>query len=234
MKTIPWLKTIKVIAWDLDGTLFPNSVQLSQEIVRQQLKAVAEHLDISVNQAKKVFDSKYNELQSTTKTMDALGMDGHKFYLDIWGKMDLDCFIKANPILASNLEHIKNQDSRRQFLLTNSNNQETIKLKLDLIGIDLSVFDQIFNSVDIGFNKPDIEIFQYLWQNLNIEREEIVYIGDRERTDIQPARKYGLHTIKINPQIESVIVNENGKIESQADLIVPSANIAANLFIDNV
>ena len=99
-------------------------------------------------------------------------------------------------------------------MLTNSNNQDTIKLKLDLIGIDLSCFDHIFNSVDIGFNKPDIEIFQYLWQGLNIERGEIVYTGDRERTDIQPARKYGLHAIKINPQIESVIVNENSRIKS--------------------
>jgi len=219
-----WIKQIKLIAWDLDGTLYPDSPKLHEAIRQEQLKAVADKLGVDIHETEDKFNQIYEQLHSHTKTLDFLGINGQQFFLDVWQKMNLANYIHKNKKLSELLRQIYESNKWQQYLLTNSNNRVSIELKLGLIGIDLEVFDQIFNSVEIGHNKPDIGIFKYLWESSGLNRDEIVYVGDRERTDIQAAKKYGLKAIKIA---------KNNEKKTEADLVFPTAEQVAELFLQS-
>lgn len=60
------------------------------------------------------------------------------------------------------------------------------------------LFDTIVVSGDIEINKPDPEIFHRALKEVNLQPEQVAYIGDSETDDIQGALNTGLHPIWIN------------------------------------
>ena len=95
-----WLKKIKLITWDLDGTLYPNNREFSDEINRRKLEKVARHLNCSVEEAKETFDKIRSELGSHTKTLDKLGLQGSDFFLNLWVEMPLEKYIKKKSSIS--------------------------------------------------------------------------------------------------------------------------------------
>lgn len=55
--------------------------------------------------------------------------------------------------------------------------------------------ENIFRSSEIGFGKPDPEIYEYVLNKLNRKPEEIVFIDDREK-NLVPARTMGINVIQ--------------------------------------
>ncbi len=194
------LSQLKLVAWDLDGTLYPANPELRQAFDQEKIKTVAQKFQLSFEQAQEKFRQKYKELSSNTKTLDFFGIPGQEFALKMWFSLNLEQYIQPNPELAQQLKQLKNKTKLQQFMLTNSNSLDSIKLKLNLIGLGLDLFDRVFNSIEIGYNKPDQRAFAVLWQETGFKPAEIVYIGDRANTDILPAKKLGLKTIQITTQ----------------------------------
>ena len=59
--------------------------------------------------------------------------------------------------------------------------------------------DGIFGSLDIGFNKPSREYFDYCFSQLGDTRpDQTVIVGDSLNADISGGQAYGLHTIWFN------------------------------------
>lgn len=230
--TVPgWVQDIKLITWDLDGTLYPATNKLRQAIRQQQLAAVANKHDLDLPAAAQKFDQLYQQLRSTTKTLTNLGLNGHQFYLDLWQQLDLGQYVQPNPALQQKLAAIHRSSRWQQYLLTNSNDQAAIELKLNCLGISSEVFDRLFNSIDLGHNKPDKEAFACLWETSGYKPAEIVYIGDRDQTDIEPAKQYGLRAIKIDPQHTKITLT--APPTSPADLVLPNAVAAADIFLQS-
>lgn len=199
MKSNPsWIKKIKLVAWDLDGTLYQPNRQLEQAIDQLKFETVAKKLEVGLREAKDQFKQVYQKLNSNTKTLNHFGLDGQQFFIDAWLELDLEKYIPPNPELAKNLKRLKSETNLKQYILTNSNTQETVLKKLNLIGIDPKVFDQIHTSVEIGYNKPDKQAFRVLWNESGFKKNEIVYVGDRIKTDIRPAKKLGLRAVHIS------------------------------------
>ena len=73
----------------------------------------------------------------------------------------------------------------------------------DIHDADLARFDLLdllptrLYSCDIGRLKPHPEAFQMALTALSVEPNEAVYVGDRLKTDIEPARKVGLWGVLI-------------------------------------
>ena len=65
---------------------------------------------------------------------------------------------------------------------------------LQLIGID-KFFRKIVFSGDIGYAKPHTKMFDLAFTGLNVEKNEILHVGDNPSTDIDGAINYGLYTI---------------------------------------
>lgn len=205
-----WIKEIKLITWDLDGTLYPNSQEFSDEINRQKLEKVAKHLNCSIEEAKVTFDKIRSELGSHTKTLDELGLKGAKFFLNLWVEMSLEKYIKNNPQLVKIFSQVKFPS---QAMLTNSNSRENIKRKLELIGLSSDHFDFIITSVEVGFNKPSPKIFEELIRRSRLKPNEIIYVGDRERMDIIPAKKLGMRTCMIGGESKEADISFKTPLE---------------------
>lgn len=73
----------------------------------------------------------------------------------------------------------------------------------DIHDEDLARFDLLnflptrLYSCDIGWLKPHPEAFQMALTALGVEPNQVVYVGDRLKTDIEPARKVGLWGVLI-------------------------------------
>ncbi len=68
-------------------------------------------------------------------------------------------------------------------------------------GLRLGVaFDVFVASEDIGYHKPDPEIFRWALRRAGVAAGEAVYVGDRADIDVLGARRAGLRSVWFNPR----------------------------------
>jgi len=112
-----------------------------------------------------------------------------------WGAMLLD-FPKARIELLQKLSK-----KYRLFLLSNTNiihyHQYNNDL-IDMFGFDLnSLFEKAYYSFEVGMRKPDVEIFEYVLNESNLNPFETVFIDDLDK-NIDVAGRMGFNTIWID------------------------------------
>ena len=62
-----------------------------------------------------------------------------------------------------------------------------------------NIFDDIFISEDIGYDKPNINFYKYIEQKLKIkDKSSFLMIGDNESSDIKGAINFGIDSILFN------------------------------------
>jgi HAD superfamily hydrolase (TIGR01549 family) len=181
------------IVWDLDGTLYPPNHDLNTFIEEEKTKRVADHLGVSVPVAQKRFSALYKKLASSTRTLNELGLQGEDFFISIWLEADFSKYIEKDSRLKTLFHKLQKLPKYQIAMLTNTNTQETVRKKLDAIGLREGLFSPIITSVEIGYHKPDHRAFERVLA-LNKDPNRIMYIGDKEHTDIVPAHKLGMKT----------------------------------------
>ena len=70
-----WLKQVKFIIWDLDGTLYPTSPELKKKINLEADKLIAQTKEITLVEARALRINLYQELNSMTQVLIAAGVD---------------------------------------------------------------------------------------------------------------------------------------------------------------
>lgn len=185
-----WIKDIKMIGFDLDGTLYPKHKEIGRLMNKKQMDLVTEKLKLSRKNAEYEFNKVLKKLKSNTKSLDYLGIDGLKFCLDFWDTTNLSKYIHKDNVLKNMLFKLKKHV--RFSIFSNSNKISHIKKKLSLIGIPSNIFNPITSSVDIGYNKPDLKAFEGYIKKTKLKPHQILYVGDRVNVDIIPAKKAGM------------------------------------------
>ncbi len=201
-----WVKQIKGVGFDLDGTLYPANQKLNDEVVRLQTEEIARHLNLKFGEAKRRFDEKYKELGSSTKSLDALGVKGLEFFPSMWDEIPLAKYIFRDERLVKLVRRVEREDKRPRFLLSNSNRVDQMEKKINAVGIELSWFDVVVSTVDIGAVKPDPAPFLYALEKLEMAAEEVVYIGDKVGTDVEGALGVGMRTCLVGSESEKADV----------------------------
>jgi FMN phosphatase YigB (HAD superfamily) len=186
-----WIKQLKVLAWDLDGTLYPPVLALEEAINGEILKALALSLACSETEAAVYYADKKKQLKSSTRVLNGAGIDGNDFFTKLWQELPLDRYIKPNPELH---KLFKSSQQFIHVLHTNSNTLEVVERKLDCIGLSIDNFSEILTFPRAGCQKPDVEAFEMLLESTSQQPGQILYIGDRPEVDLIPASKVGLHT----------------------------------------
>ncbi len=79
-------------------------------------------------------------------------------------------------------------------ILSNFNSKLNDKLN-NLFG---PLFRDIFVSEKVGLSKPSVEFYQYALDKIEIEANEILYIGDSFKLDFEPAKSLGISTFIID------------------------------------
>lgn len=206
--TPQWLHNLKWIGWDLDGTLYPTPSTLAAAVNKKKIEIVAHHLGCSIEKAQAKFDVVISRVKSNTLALNELGLDGERFFLEVWDHFNLIGNISPDPKLVSLFSQVTRVS---HAILTNSNTQEHIAKKLARIGLPPQVFALRLTSVDMGYGKPNPRVFETLLEKTTQNPQTLVYVGDREDVDLAPAKKLGIRTVLISDKISPI-----------ADLTVPT------------
>ncbi|MFC1653954.1 HAD family hydrolase [Patescibacteria group bacterium] len=216
MKIPDWVREMRAIGWDLDGTLYaPNSIP-SEVISEMQFKAVMEANEWDREMAEEEFKEKYSELGSHTKTLTALNVDGPGFFQKLWDELPLEDYIRHD----SKITEIFSRLSRhRHFMVTNSNTMEQVERKLKLVGVLPSVFEKIVTTDKLDKVKPDPQPFMEALNAMALQPKNAVFVGDRLTTDIRGARNVGMKSCMVWGQ------------SPEADLSLPTVYDVVNYFL---
>jgi FMN phosphatase YigB (HAD superfamily) len=207
MTDYSWLKEIKAIGWDLDGTLYPPGSIPSEAIRHEMMRRVADSFGWDIVKATAEFERVYRQFNSHTKTLTALGVNGEDFFTRLWDELRLENYLQSDTRIVSLITAVRDL-GLRQFIVTNSNREDQIQRKLRLIGLDPEFFEVRVSTVGLGAVKPEPKPFWEAVGRLNrrlgsvesvegvseIKPEQILYIGDREKTDIVGAKQVGMRT----------------------------------------
>lgn len=106
-------------------------------------------------------------------------------------KKVLSCFkgvAVKYPFSVPALKEIRKKGIKTGLITNGSREVQTKKLEM----LELTpYFDEIIISGDYDFRKPDVRIFQLMAQRLGLKPEEILYVGDHPKFDVDGSRKAG-------------------------------------------
>lgn len=101
------------------------------------------------------------------------------------------------------------KSSKKQYAVTNGTAVAQNK-KLDNTGLR-ELFDEIFISDEVGYEKPDARFFQHVFSKISgFKLEEAILIGDSLSSDMTGANRAGIDCCWFNPK---GTVNENASIQ---------------------
>ena len=86
------------------------------------------------------------------------------------------------------------------------------------LGID---FDFLFTAEEIGSYKPSIKNFEYLINNIGIDKDKILHVAQSLYHDIAPAKSIGLSTVWVNRRRDSHGAGATPKVSAIPDIEVP-------------
>lgn len=129
---------IKVIGFDLDGTLYPLTDEIQGRIRGKIYEKVADAFNLSFEKAKKIFEEEYAKLMSGSRTIERIAgkygknINGSDIVQESLQEANILDLIKPNPELVEMLCRISK--TRGLDLLTGSEYDFAIE-KLNRVGI---------------------------------------------------------------------------------------------------
>jgi len=113
-----------------------------------------------------------------------------------------------------NMDFVLDELRRKGYkigLITNGSSLTQAR-KIEVIGIR-SKLDDIIISNDVMMNKPDPEIFYLACRNLDMQPEEVIFVGDNLRNDVYGSINAGMTAVWLNS------VESYDEIEEDVDCI---------------
>lgn len=183
----------ETLIFDLDGTLYPRIIYLS-EYYNFALKASKELLGLSDDEAKvflesgNIFQNPIGEPGSVSSLLVRRGIslrnwnDYRNKYFDISIHVSLDIELVGTLQTLSKLYKLA--------LITNNTSKITRQI-LNKLGLLETIFSVILTSDDNIALKPDIQSFAYVLKRLGTQPKSMLSIGDRYNVDIAPVLTIG-------------------------------------------
>lgn len=185
--------SVKIIAWDMDTTLYKPDPVLGRAFLDGCVEEVARVKNLSFNEAKIMFAKARETSNSSTQAFINLGVGDFYTVWEIQKRIGKVNYLHKDlqlPKLFAKLSKF------RHFIISNSVKEE-IKTVLSAIGLSQNYFEKCISIEDIGEPKPSPKPFKYLLNLTGLTPSQHVYIGDREKVDILPAKKLGMKTILV-------------------------------------
>jgi HAD superfamily hydrolase (TIGR01549 family) len=201
-----WIQQLEYIVWDLDGTLYQISEEVSRKIQQKVWELIAEKRGISLKQAKELHQQLYAKLQSNTRTLIAAGVERELVLRGDWhSQIQLEA-IKPNSQLVKQVQAL----TRFKHIINTNSSQKSAEKKLKKIGFDLNFFKVVIGNPDmIGALKPDLAPYKYVLNLTQAAAENHLFVGDRYETDLAPAKKVGMHTALVYANDKRADLNFN-------------------------
>jgi len=197
---------VKIIGFDLDGTLYPPSKEIDRVIQKHIANRAGAILGMTAEEAYGQFKRFYqNGAVSGSTALEAMGIPRkHDLVQEALENADVAKVLNPAPTVASLLKRLSQKYTLD--LITGSSTAQAIK---KLGALDLSIFFSNIIGADSG-SKSSGEAFT-IWKGLypNIQNEQFLYIGDRISTDYEPIKDAGMRSIlvyveEINPEVDAL------------------------------
>ena len=199
---------IKYILFDLDGTLLDFN-KGEAKAFKDTIKEVSNY-DVSDDEIKlfsKINEECFQEYGKANMTRIEFHYLRFKRILEALNiKADI---VKTNELYVNKLtynaevyddaiECIDYLHNKYELYVASNGMSSVQEKRMELSGLK-NHFKKFYISEDIGFNKPHINFFEYIFKDLNdYDKSHYVIIGDRLDTDILGGNNAGIKTIYIN------------------------------------
>ena len=215
------LKGVEAVGFDLDGTLYQLTPEINDRVRNRIAERILERKPElqSVVEARKYFEERYKEVGSGTGALAESGYSNPSLIMDqCLAEADVLDLINPDPTLKSTLEEI----SRRftTYLITASPRELALQ-KLGRIGIDPNLFAYTSFSDSPGAgHKSEGTPFKRILKETNIPADRHLYIGDRLKSDVIPAKGLGMKIAAVWSEIP------------QADISIPHIHEIRGLLLN--
>lgn len=190
---------IKVILFDLDGTLY-NSTEVRKKFAEAAYHALAKLKDITVEEATSLIEDTREKLKEKhgfpvpyTLTLVRFGMpveNWHKENIDFFDPRD---YLSSNGELREMLLDLRKRC--RLAILTNNNEVQAGRILQALKVKDL--FDRVFTYNSFKTMKPNPQFFKQAAKVMEVTPEECLVVGDRYSIDLIPAQNLGMQIYEV-------------------------------------
>ena len=190
------LKQINTWIFDLDNTLYSADSGIFQQVHELMGKFVSRHLNIDIEDAKKIQKKYYKQHGTTLRgMMDNHGVDPDHFLAEVH-KLDYSI---VGPNLKLN-EELKKLNGRK-IIYTNANMQHAINV---LERIELSnFFDEIYDIKMANYiPKPEIKPYRDIIEKFEIEPNKTIMFDDIAK-NLVPAKNVGFTSVWIDAGYEN-------------------------------
>ena len=99
------------------------------------------------------------------------------------------------PWIVESLDRLRDEGYRMSII---SNADGRVEQQLRDLGLE-SYFERVYDSNIVGTQKPEPEIFQLALQDLGLQPEEALYVGDIFHIDVWGANRVGMPAVHLDP-----------------------------------
>lgn len=188
---------IKVIFFDFWGTLVENGVWSPIKQVRTILGIKDSFEDYVVRMEKAMMTTKFGSLReafqalceefkitATTEQMESL--------VGMWNKS----WMLARPY-DETISTLQRLQKKYNLVLVSNTDGFSIDSVLEKFGLR-QYFKEVFLSYEMGKIKTDKEFFPRVLENLGIQAEECMMVGDSIQSDVVPAQAVGIKAVLLD------------------------------------
>ncbi len=209
------IKDIKVIVWDLDGTLYPNIPELAKAIHDAFIAILGERKNLNYKDAAHLLDATVKIQKGFTRSLQALGCGSRLSIIKrIEELVDKTSYLKIDPKIMSLFQQL----SQLRHILTSDTTHATINKELEALGLSATIFELVLGVDDTQTTKPDIIYFSSVLEYTHLTPAEHLFVGDRVEVDLLPAKRMGMRTCLV------------GGSSYEVDFSLPDVYQVADLF----
>lgn len=217
----------KTILIDLDDTLL--DFQKSEDVaIRTTIKTLGIEPTDDVVSAYKEINLKYWKMFERKEIeREALLIARFKEFCELLNVTNKDFsllnetyfhYLSSSPFEIDGADEFLNKLSEKYDIYVITNGVKRVQtIRLSLVNIT-KYFKKVYISEEIGYQKPSIEFFDFVLNDLNItNKEEVLIIGDSLSSDIQGGINSGIDTVWYNPKKLKSNINYTYEIKNYAE-----------------
>lgn len=186
---------VRVIIWDLDGTLYPANPEIYRQIRAGEYAVIAKSNNWSLERAISEFDRVYKkQIKSATETVAHLSrMPVDRAIILIDSYCDRKKFLSPDLRLSAMFKRLAGY---KHYVLANGA-YSGVSAALKKLGLNLTIFAGILTVDKIGVAKPSPAGFEFIIHDSGYKPWQILSVGDRPEKDLLPASLLGMKTLYI-------------------------------------
>ena len=188
---------IKIISFDLDGTLVKNTYADSVWL-KGFPKLFAKEKKITLNQAKKFLYKEYEKVGKDKKEWYDIDWWFKKFNLKVNWRNLLNSYRNVIEIFPETKKTISDLSKKYELIIISNAKREFIDIQLEETKLK-SYFNYIFSSLsDFDTVKKIPDVYKQICKILQVQTTEIIHIGDNKEFDFLSPQKIGIKSFYLN------------------------------------